>query len=764
MATPSTARRRLATITRSAAVVFLLLSAASTAVPGQERRVVLVNRDNIDVRESCTLVFSEKPITDADGDGVIRIEGVDDIEIKCSGVLQGAASDAAPESLEGFGVRIRGASNIRLTGLSVRGFRAGVYAGRTDGLRLIHCDVSDNRAQRLKSTPQHCDDGADWLTPHDNDRNEWLSAYGAGIYIEDSRNVRLEHVLCRRTQNGVVFDRVEDSTLVDSDCSFLSGWGLALWRSSGNTISRNAFDFCIRGYSHGVYNRGQDSAGILLFEQCSRNRFLENSVTHGGDGLFGFAGREALGERPAPPSGFDPTTAYRRLGCNDNLFLRNDFSFAAAHGLELTFSFGNRICENRFEENAICGVWAGYSQDTRIEDNSFVKNGGAGYGLERGGVNIEHGSGNRIVGNVFDGDRCGVHLWGKDGGGFREKPWGRANPQRTAEVVARNRFFGVEVPLHLRNIGETVWTANVVGDGATPLRLENATTTEKEPSGDPEPLAAASRPSGLEVPGRMHPREGRARLRGRDKIVMTPYGPWDHVAPSAVPVETSGGRHLYALHGIGDTRRVTSVDPTGRFNSIAKGAPFSFEFGKIDRDGAVPFIVRAAAPGVTPYTVQIGPLQLSGVLVDAAFDVVFFPWPADPRTNEAAWRNGAEGPGAVRTKVGAIDFPFGHGSPSDLRWIDSGVKAAKLPADRFGVIASTGLHLPVGRWRFVTQSDDGIRLKIDGKVEIDDWTWHGPKRHETIIVAESPRHLFLELAHFEIDGFSTLSLRIEPAP
>ncbi len=725
---------------------------------------MLVNRDNIDVRESCTLVFSEKPITDADGDGVIRIEGVDDIEIKCSGVLQGAASDAAPESLEGFGVRIRGARNIRLTGLSVRGFRAGVYAGRTDGLRLIHCDVSDNRAQRLKSTPQHCDDGADWLTPHDNDRNEWLSAYGAGIYIEDSRNVRLEHVLCRRTQNGVVFDRVEDSTLVDSDCSFLSGWGLALWRSSGNTISRNAFDFCIRGYSHGVYNRGQDSAGILLFEQCSRNRFLENSVTHGGDGLFGFAGREALGERPAPPSGFDPTTAYRRLGCNDNLFLRNDFSFAAAHGLELTFSFGNRICENRFEENAICGVWAGYSQDTRIEDNSFVKNGGAGYGLERGGVNIEHGSGNRIVGNVFDGDRCGVHLWGKDGGGFREKPWGRANPQRTAEIVARNRFSGVEPPLHLRDIGETVCVANVVEDFATPLRLENATTTEKEPPPGPDEVAAASRPSELEVPGRMQPRQGRARLRGRDKIVMTPYGPWDHVSPLAVPVETTGRRHLYALHGVGGARDVTALNPTDRRSALAKDAPFSFEFGKTDRDGAVPFIVRANAPGVTPYAVKIGPFLLSGILVDAAFDVVFFPWPADPRTDDAAWRKGAEGPGAIRTKVGAIDFPFGHGGPSDLRWIAAEVKAAKLPTDRFGVIATTVLQLPVGRWRIVTQSDDGIRLKIDGKVEIDDWTWHGPKRHETILVAESPRPFALELAHFEIDGFSTLALRVEPAP
>ena len=58
---------------------------------------------------------------------------------------------------------------------------------------------------------------------------------------------------------------------------------------AGNVIARNACDYCIRGYSHGVYNRGQDSAGILMFEQCSRNVIADNSVTHGGDGIFGFA-------------------------------------------------------------------------------------------------------------------------------------------------------------------------------------------------------------------------------------------------------------------------------------------------------------------------------------------------------------------------------------------------------------------------------------------------------------------------------------------
>ena len=87
----------------------------------------------------------------------------------------------------------------------------------------------------------------------------------------------------------------------DNDFSFNSGWGIALWRCARNVISRNAVDFCVRGYSHGVYNRGQDSAGIFVFEQNNENVFAENSATHGGDCFFGFAGREALGQTGRHP-------------------------------------------------------------------------------------------------------------------------------------------------------------------------------------------------------------------------------------------------------------------------------------------------------------------------------------------------------------------------------------------------------------------------------------------------------------------------------
>ena len=74
-----------------------------------------------------------------------------------------------------------------------------------------------------------------------------------------------------------------------------------------------------------------------MFEQCSQNVIARNSATHGGDGFFGFAGNEALGK--VNPR--DDAAWYERRGNDENVIFGNDFSYAVAHGIEMTFSFGN---------------------------------------------------------------------------------------------------------------------------------------------------------------------------------------------------------------------------------------------------------------------------------------------------------------------------------------------------------------------------------------------------------------------------------------
>jgi hypothetical protein len=110
----------------------------------------------------------------------------------------------------------------------------------------------------------------------------------------------------------------------NNNFSFLSGIGIGIYRCNGNKIMHNRLDWCVRGYSHGVYQRGQDSAGILVYEQSSENIFAYNSVTHSGDGFFLWAGQYTMDTGQG--------------GCNDNLLYGNDFSHAPTNGIEMTLA------------------------------------------------------------------------------------------------------------------------------------------------------------------------------------------------------------------------------------------------------------------------------------------------------------------------------------------------------------------------------------------------------------------------------------------
>lgn len=730
-----------------------------------EPPTLLVDRDNVVVDRSCTIQVAPKPIEDADGNGVLQITGDGLIVDFAGAVLDGAAAGRAPDAFAGRGVTVSG-RNVTIRNAVIRGFKAGLVALRADGLTLEDCDLSGNYRQRLGSTPA-AEDGADWLYPHHNDRREWLENYGAAIYVAESTGVTVRRCTVHSGQNGLILDRVTDAKVYDNDFSFNSGWGIALWRSSRNVISRNALDFCIRGYSHGVYNRGQDSAGILMFEQNCENTIAENSATHGGDGFFGFAGREALGEdvyagqveRLKRETGKDDVeelvdysaevlAAHRRRGNNDNLLIGNDFSYAAAHGIEMTFSFGNQFVGNRLVGNAICGVWGGYSQDTLIFDNELAENGGAGYGLERGGVNIEHGKGNRVLYNRFAGNKVGVHLWFDADGALGRFPWARANGTESAgNLIGGNRFEKDELALHFRGESAVELSSNQFESVGEVMKREDGARVD-------EVLMPAVMPTVREhrVYGERRPVGARKDLAGREHIIVTEWGPYDWQEPLLQRVGRAGGEQRYRFLGKHKLRDATA---TGAVEV------------RIDRAKPIPeVIVAAAARGaVVPYTLVAqsdGPAQrVQDVLIDATWDVVVFAYKSDPREAYDEWRKESEA--GTRFQTGELDFPYAMGGPSDLPAAPMALRDAKLPREHFGTLASTTLRLPAGAWLIETQSDDGVRVAVDGKRLIDNWTWHGPTRDTAQFSLEAERTLRIEVEHFELDGFAVLKLALRPA-
>ncbi|MCP4250604.1 MAG: hypothetical protein GY778_26475 [bacterium] len=683
--------------------------------------------DNFTITANATIAAGSYSIADADGNGAIHISG-DDITVDFQGAeIVGSGPDQAPDSFAGTGLVITG-SGITVKNVKVRGYKVGILARDAPGLVIEDADLSDNYRRRLKSTPQR-EALSDWISPHRNDDGQWRRFYGAALYVERSDRVTVRRIRVRNGQNGIILDRVNDAKIYDNDCSFLSGWGLALWRSSRNAISRNALDFCVRGYSHGVYNRGQDSAGILLFEQNNDNVIAENSATHGGDGLFGYGGRESM-------------AGSGRTGNNGNLIIGNDFSYAAAHGLEMTFSFDNRILKNRLTGNAVCGIWGGYSQDMLIAGNTIENNGQAGYGSERGGINIEHGRGNVINHNVFRGNACGVYLWSDADTRLMREPWVKANHQGSIEnTIGHNVFSGDPVGVQLRRTIKTRLISNTMKEVERPVDADE----ESKPEINNALAVAWKAPDDYPVHGQTRPVGARAALAGREKIVLTEWGPYDFVGSAVVPERVAAGAEAdLRVLAPGGEFKVTGVDGQVTVSPMTGTLPAILKVAT-DDDGVQAFRVDVDAAGQ--------PLSASGHLFKADWTVRFFAWNpgTDPRKHAESWKRRTSGPWLDELQVRTLDFDWALGGPT-----------RQVPPDQFGTVATTTVSLPEGLWTLRAVSDDGIRVWIDDQLVIEDWTWHPAKEDRVTVPLQAGVHT-IRIEHFEIDGYARLALLMEPA-
>src|SRR3546814_11286121 len=86
-------------------------------------------------------------------------------------------------------------------------------------------------------------------------------------------------------------------------------------------------------------------------------------------------------------------------------------------------------------------------------------------------------------------------------------------------------------------------------------------------------------------------------------------------------------------------------------------------------------------------------------------------WNFDVVSNGNAFPSG---PAAVVRQDAQVDFDWGNGSPS-----------AGVGSDSFAVRWEGFVEAPTtGNYTFWTQSDDGVRLWVNGNLVIDNWTLH----------------------------------------
>lgn len=616
---------------------------------------------------------------------VITVRG-SNITVDMRGVtFVGTPADSEPDAARGTAVRIDGGERVRVRGLTARGYRVGIFARNVRGLVLDANDLSYGWKPRLFSVVEH-ESLNDWLSYHKNENDEWLR-FGAGLYLRDVKGGRITGNTVRQSMNGLLLSHSDSLEIRRNDFSYNSGLGLGLYRASWNRIVENRADYNVRGSSHGFYQRGQDSAALLMFEQCMHNVVAYNSMTHGGDGLFLWAGQHTMDTGQG--------------GSNDNLFLLNDFSFAPTNGMEATFSrnqfIGNRVVGSTH------GLWGGYSFASRVVGNCFANN--------RIAIAIEHGQDNLVGGNRFDGDSTGIRLWADS---IAPGDWGYPKVRDTRSRnwrIVENRFAGVPVPWHLANTTVDDSSRNVVQSASDapcdPARLIPTTAWWRVPAIADAPRRWPATPNAA---------------RDRQAIVVDEWGPYDWQSPKLWPLDST--RH--------NPLRLRVLGPPGRWRVVAtRGLErVSARDGRTGdtltvtahpdslRDWRVELEYRGAAV-VSPRGVR----GAAGVPQRVAYEhrepeqqyslrVYRYDAATDPFTRPAAFDSLLRGTPLLERRASRLD------------WFWSRPRDREIPAERFAMEAQGTMVLPAGRYTLRTLSDDAVRVWIDDRIVIDHFTPH----------------------------------------
>lgn len=637
------------------------------------------------------------------GDGIVLDMG--DVR------LVGADPGADPDLARGVAIRVEGGRGVTVRGVSARGYRFAILVRGTHDVRIVDTDLSHGWKPRLFSVLGH-ESLVDWLSYHQNEDREWMR-FGAAIYLEGVKGGRIEGNRAVQGMNGLLMTDSDSLAVVGNDFSYNSGLGIGMYRSSDNVIARNLLDYDVRGYSEGFYQRGQDSAGLLVYAQSSRNVVAYNSATHSGDGFFLWAGQHTMDTGEG--------------GANDNLLFHNDFSWAPTNAVEVTFS-RNRIIGN-YLGGSRYGVWGGYSWETEIRGNCFAGN--------QFGVAIEHGQDNVVEGNRFDGDSLAISLWSRES---QPADWGYARYRDT-----RSRDHRVVGNVFAANA--EVWSLDrTSGNELGPNRVLREVPAEPcDPRallGDAfDALAPALPGVPREIPGQ--PRQELPR----SAMVIDEWGPYDGTYPKLWPADTTLAVTPLRVLGPEGTWTVTSRTGVATLSATAGAVGEVLVVRPAEgREGnwSVELEHRPASdPGAAPERFSFERFEPIG-----SWEVRFFAWTdpaADPDRDPAAFeRVFASEPALTRTEARL-----------DYLWFTP--RLPGVPAERWAAEATASVALEPGAYSLRTISDDGVRVWLDGRLVIDHFDPHGSMVDYAPIAAGAHR---IRVRYFQIGGWTELRAEI----
>lgn len=687
------------------------------------------------IRESCIVKADTFLFPGAEGLGqpALTIEG-SNITVDFNGaVLRGNEGLSRPDLFAGVGILVRGGSNITLKNLKVQGYKVGLMAASADSLTVERSDFSYNYRQRLRSWRER-EDLSDWLSYHHNEADEWLR-YGAGIYLKNCPGATVRETRITGGQNGLMLSGCDNGLFFNNTIQYNSGIGIGMYRSSGNRILHNRLDWNVRGHSPGFYRRGQDSAGILCYEQSNRNVFAYNSATHSGDGFFLWAGQETM------DSG--------KGGCNDNLLFRNDFSFAPTNGIEVTFS--RNFLVNNVISGCRYGIWGGYSYESVISGNEMRGN--------ETGIAIEHGQDNTIVNNLISDGKTGLQLWTR---GQQPADWGYAQARDVSSrhyLIDTNCFLRLEKPLDIRQTKSLRIHANrffryenwLDEHAGNEVALNTGNHLDPDSDAHPDTLGCLSFDEKWKVaplPDGINARLPADALQGTDFILMDEWGPYNFTYPSVWLRAAEGNRYTFLLLGPPGNWKLDGGEGWASINQKTGSFPATVVAEK--EPGAQ--VLRLDFTFLGPaFEDGFGRMVKKGAPHSFSFSRTEPQW-----TWLVNWYNaGSTATLAALREQKAVASE----ARQELFYAWWGAPANGVDADRFVTLASGSLRqIPEGSYTLLVSSDDGVRVWVDGELALDHWDVHEPFTDEISLQLGGDHTI--EIQHFEAGGFATLSARL----
>ena len=672
---------------------------------------------------------------------VLTVKG-DNITIDFNGAeLVGNKPGEDPDDFSGIGIKILGGKNIVVKNAIIKGFRVGLMATGSDKLKIMNSNFSYNFRQRLKSD-RFKEDLSDWQSYHHNDHDQWLR-FGAGIYLKNSDAVEIANNVITDGQCGLLMSECNDGNIYNNNFSFNSGLGIGMYKSNRNIVMYNKVDWNVRGYSYGYYYRGQDSGGILIFDQCSENVFANNSATHSGDGFFLWAGQQTI------DNGIG--------GCNDNLIYGNDFSYAPTNAVEITFS-RNKVIKNKLKESWH-GIWGGFSYNSVIVNNEFGGNLAA--------ISIEHGQDNIIQGNTFNADSIGVELWAIPN---RRADFGLMNKKDTRSrdyLVTDNTFINVPLVYSIKNT-HNITIANNKASGYRTLQkmdtlVKGLKTTANTNVYDytSDSLYVGSLLNDVKKQDFLLPAD---HPIGKKKIMMTEWGPYNFGYPILWWTKTDkDGKMHFDIEGPQGKWKIKKLEGVKLLSATSGKLPSTLTVQKTDinNDWINIELEYTGNEFIDPFgqVIKRGKkysFSHKEQSLAMKWDVSWFKFDSSnhPVNQPAAFNHLIRSTPLKSVQVDAHDYEKVKGQNRDL------------PQSQFATLVNTEVNAPKGTYRLGVTAGDIVRVYIDDKLVIDSWDpkaikYDADYYKEAIVQLDGKHKIKILQAQFGWYGMLTVKMRKE---